>query len=225
MPGAHRTRSLACKEESTQASHHRYAETIRHSLRNGFTAYVRALPRRTGLDSHRRPPIIISALDPSVGGSGPHGFAVRIRSARLAPPTRPSHPCPRFLTIAKRPSCGRDARRGATDLPDGTSGIFFAEGLDRNSVNQHVGQISWDKGLEPQRNSHLAGWCAGWSLPQNGRSMETISRAPRSSPETERRQTVPACRRSIAMSFAVAFLICCSAAMFLAHAVDAYRAG
>jgi len=35
-----RTRSLACNKESTQASHHRYAETIRHSLREWFTAYT-----------------------------------------------------------------------------------------------------------------------------------------------------------------------------------------
>jgi hypothetical protein len=35
MPGVCRTRSLACNEKSTQASHHRYAKTVRHSLRNG----------------------------------------------------------------------------------------------------------------------------------------------------------------------------------------------
>ena len=105
--------------------------------------FIPRSPRCTGLCSHHRAPIIIGALDSSVGESGPHGFAVRISRARQALPLRPSHPCPRFLTIAKRPSCGRDARRGATDLPDGTSGIFFAKGLDRISDNRHVGQISW----------------------------------------------------------------------------------
>jgi hypothetical protein len=38
MPGASRTRSLACKwKKHTSKSHHRYAETIRHSPRDGFT--------------------------------------------------------------------------------------------------------------------------------------------------------------------------------------------
>jgi hypothetical protein len=31
-----RTRSLVCKMENTRVSHHRHAETIRHSLRDGF---------------------------------------------------------------------------------------------------------------------------------------------------------------------------------------------
>jgi len=40
MPGAGRTRSLVCKnKKANEHSHHRLAETIRHSLRNGFTAY------------------------------------------------------------------------------------------------------------------------------------------------------------------------------------------
>jgi hypothetical protein len=36
--------------------------------------------------------IITCTLDPSVGGSGPHGFAIRTRFARLAKQMRPSHP-------------------------------------------------------------------------------------------------------------------------------------
>ena len=40
MPDAWRTRSRACSVESTRVSHHRHVETIRHSLRNGFTAYL-----------------------------------------------------------------------------------------------------------------------------------------------------------------------------------------
>lgn len=42
MPG--RTRSLACKVKKHQASHYRYAEAIRHSLRNGFMAYAALSP-------------------------------------------------------------------------------------------------------------------------------------------------------------------------------------
>ena len=47
MPDAWRTRSRACSVESTRVSHYRYVETIRHSLRNGFTAYT-CPPRCTG---------------------------------------------------------------------------------------------------------------------------------------------------------------------------------
>jgi len=61
--------------ESTQASHHRYAETVRHSPRNGLRLIPRS-PRRSGLDSLRRLREIISGrLDSSVGESGPRGFA------------------------------------------------------------------------------------------------------------------------------------------------------
>jgi hypothetical protein len=44
MPDAQRTRSRACSVESTRVSHHRHVETIRHSLRNGFTAYLALSP-------------------------------------------------------------------------------------------------------------------------------------------------------------------------------------
>jgi hypothetical protein len=43
-----RTRGLVCKEESTRVSHHRFAETIRHSLRDGFTVSFVLAPE-TGL--------------------------------------------------------------------------------------------------------------------------------------------------------------------------------
>jgi len=40
MPGAGCTRSLVCEwKKANEHSHHRFAETVRHSLRNGFTAY------------------------------------------------------------------------------------------------------------------------------------------------------------------------------------------
>jgi hypothetical protein len=104
MPDAQRTRSLACRMVVTRVSHHRHVETIRHSLRNGFTEYL-VLSPVSGLFSHRRRQIIICRLDPSVGGSGPHDFAVRTGHARLPPPLRPSHPAPNVRDDwPKRPS-------------------------------------------------------------------------------------------------------------------------
>jgi len=51
--------------------------TLRHPLRSGFRLITRS-PRCPGFDSHRRRRIIFRQLDPSVGGSGPHAFAVRL---------------------------------------------------------------------------------------------------------------------------------------------------
>jgi len=56
-----------------------------------FTAY-NALSLVTGLSCHHRLRIATHRLDASVGASGPHGFAVRISTVRLAALTRPSHP-------------------------------------------------------------------------------------------------------------------------------------
>ncbi len=41
MPDARRTRSPVCKgrKQKARECNHRYAETFRHSLRDGFTAY------------------------------------------------------------------------------------------------------------------------------------------------------------------------------------------
>jgi len=48
-------------------------------------------------------------LDAGVEASGPHDFAVREKHHSSLVPPRPSHPCPTFVTIAKRPSVlGRD---------------------------------------------------------------------------------------------------------------------
>jgi hypothetical protein len=62
-------------------------------------------------------------LDISVEISGPHGLAVRLTRVRRTQPKRPSQSrAQRLVTIAKRPSPrARDARKNASDLPDGTS--------------------------------------------------------------------------------------------------------
>ena len=70
-------------------SEYRYAETCRPSLRNVLRLIARS-PRCPGLiatvtrEQH--------GLDPSVGRSGPHAFAVRPVAARPASPQRPSQP-------------------------------------------------------------------------------------------------------------------------------------
>jgi hypothetical protein len=64
-------------------------------------------------------------------------------AARLAPPPRPPHSNPTFVTIAKRPSSrGGMARSCKDDLPDRLSGKFFRTGLDRFLSICPSGQIN-----------------------------------------------------------------------------------
>ena len=64
------------RKRRKHTSEYRYAETFRPSLRNGVTAYS-ALSPVSGLTATvaRRP--VPCELDPSIGGPGPHAFAVR----------------------------------------------------------------------------------------------------------------------------------------------------
>src|SRR5437763_13779812 len=67
------------------------------------------------LRSHRRPGFLATVacglftrkLDASVGASGPHSFAVSISAARLASPTRPSHPAPHVRDDREAPLVSR----------------------------------------------------------------------------------------------------------------------
>jgi hypothetical protein len=94
------------KTKTHEQSHHRFAETFRHSLREWLYGLFRALPGEPGflatiagaMRKHRR------QLDISVGISGPHDFAVRDRRIRPKRRSRPSHPASTFVTIAIRPS-------------------------------------------------------------------------------------------------------------------------
>ena len=78
------------------------AETLRPSLRNGFTAYNVISPENGSFASvvaQDNP----AQLDASTAASGPHDFTVRSRRVRLAPlASIASHRT--FVTIAKRPS-------------------------------------------------------------------------------------------------------------------------
>ena len=104
MPGARCTRSLARKvKKAHEHSHYRYAETFRHSPRDGLAAFFRALPGdraflpplQVAMRKHRHP------LDVSVETSGPHDFAVRRHVVRLLDTT---------ASIASRSPTHRDDR-------------------------------------------------------------------------------------------------------------------
>jgi hypothetical protein len=62
-------------------------------------------PRRSGFFVTVTPEKLAShELDASVEASGPYDFAVRIKRCSSKAPTRPPHPAPTSVTIAKRPS-------------------------------------------------------------------------------------------------------------------------
>jgi hypothetical protein len=92
MPDARCTRGLVRKLCKRAAHEHTgSAEALRHSLRNGFTAYTRS-PRSIGLSCLRRPRIWFcppgwadktsADLTPTSEASGPHDFAVRFGAVR-----------------------------------------------------------------------------------------------------------------------------------------------
>jgi hypothetical protein len=137
-------------KKAHKQSHHRYADAIRHPLREGFTAYF-VLSPVTGLFCHRRLQATACKLDTSVGASGPHDFAVRGNlhqghSTDLVPvrrsfseggwlrsslkPPRPSHPALNVRDDREAPllsSAGRP-KQVAVICPTGQAEYFFGAG-------------------------------------------------------------------------------------------------
>jgi hypothetical protein len=88
---------------STRVSHHGHTGNTRHSPRNGFNGFLRALPG----DRACLPPSSAdnsANLSASVGASGPHDFAVRFSTVRYRRIRVHRIPHPTSVTIAKRPS-------------------------------------------------------------------------------------------------------------------------
>src|SRR5262249_52024493 len=120
----------AKKMHFTHASNDRAAGTTGIPCAMGYGLYVVSSARRAVW-----PPsladTIIRKLDPSVGGSGPHDFAVRAGPARRARPVRPSHPAPRFVTIGRSaPLAGAGQREDNHIFPKNGRKKFCVRGLD-----------------------------------------------------------------------------------------------
>ena len=100
--------------------------------------HIARSPRCAGLCSHRRLRNAFARLDPSVGGSGPHAFAVR-EAVFAGAHTRAEHPhvhripLPTSVTIASRPSRGIRMRREKHNFLENGSKIFLRGGLDRGN--------------------------------------------------------------------------------------------
>src|SRR4029079_3486561 len=109
MPGAWpHPQPCARVKKAHKHSHHRLAETFRHSLRDGFTAYAGLSPE-TGLDCLRRRPRWISIVANLTPASGRQDHPVLpYATASLAFVICGIHriPRPTSVTMAKRPSFG-----------------------------------------------------------------------------------------------------------------------
>ena len=146
MPGAGRTHGPPATKQAG-GSHHRQGRSNRHSLRDGLRLIARS-PRCTGLCSHRRQKRnwFRSRLDPSVGRSGPHAFAVR-EAAFVGAHKRAQHPHghrippPTSVTIASRPSRGSRMRGEKHEFRKNGRGIFLRWGLDRVMGLRWLGKI------------------------------------------------------------------------------------
>jgi len=81
------------------------AETLRPSLRSGFTAYT-CSPRRSGFACHRRPRSLSCELDanPEAVRTTRLRRTLRPRSSRA--PSRPPQPIPTFVTLRNAPPSG-----------------------------------------------------------------------------------------------------------------------
>jgi hypothetical protein len=130
--------ALRVNKKTRKQRHHRFTGPRRHSLRNGFNGFLRALSGDRAF------------LPPSPAD---HPADLTPASRRQDHTTSPSTvsplvdwrhrvhriPCPTFVTIAKRPSYrARDGRASRIDLPDGTSGKNPGGGLD-GGANQPGG--------------------------------------------------------------------------------------
>jgi hypothetical protein len=117
------------KKHTRQSGH---TGITRHSPRNGFNGFLRALPGDRALLSPSSAKIAFRELDASVGASGPHDFSVRFSTVRY----RRFH-VHRILTRVRDdrepPLCGTGRQEYASDLGFRKTRIFLQGGLDRQT--------------------------------------------------------------------------------------------
>src|SRR5450759_4940410 len=136
MPGARCTRSLACEiKQSTRASSPRGPPGSPDiPARNGFNGYF-VLSPVTGLFCHRHPrKLPFANLTPASGRqdhtTSPSASAPFVKCASASTASRPA-----FVTIAKRPSEGRDGEYIGLIWVFGKSEYFFKRGWTRGAIN------------------------------------------------------------------------------------------
>src|ERR1700694_3603126 len=138
-------------ETNTRVSHHGHTGVARHSLHNGFTAYF-VLSPAIGLFVTVAGGYLFRPLDAGVEAAETHALAVRKSGALVLALPASTASRPSSVTIAKRPSVGRDVDGYASDLGRAKTEIFLEKGLDRPSrktrTDLPVGQNQIDRFTE-----------------------------------------------------------------------------
>jgi hypothetical protein len=129
MPGARCARSLACSKKTRELVTTVTPESPGIPRAMVLTVSF-ALSPVIGLCCHRHPADTSARLDAGVEASGPHDFAVRKQAPSSEAPPASTASRPASVTIAKRPSVGRDGGEYGSDLGRRRSGKFFQMGLD-----------------------------------------------------------------------------------------------
>jgi hypothetical protein len=122
------SRAIAHRERAHE--HTGSAETLRPSLRNGFTAYF-VLSPVNGSFATVISGILPANLTPAPRRQDHTTSPYASHHPRQSWRPRPPQPVPTFVTMADAPLLGTGWRQFSFDLPDGLSGKFFARGLDR----------------------------------------------------------------------------------------------
>src|SRR3984893_16644867 len=134
MPGARCARSRAWCVVNTRVSHHGHTGKRPAFPAQWFYGLFRALPGDRALLPPSSAKIAFRELDTSVGVSGPHDFAVRLTRRSSAAPSASTASRPAAVTIACRPSVGRDGEAYKSDLGLARTGIFLRMRLDRKTT-------------------------------------------------------------------------------------------
>ena len=132
-PGARCTRGLVCNSaQRTRTRAYRFSGEHPAFPAQWLYGLLRALPGER-LFCHRRPSgnFASQELDASTAASGPHDFAVRFTPHSSDMASASTATCPNVRDDGRRPSGGTGWRHSSFDLPDGLSGIFLCEGMDR----------------------------------------------------------------------------------------------
>jgi hypothetical protein len=149
MPGARRARSLACKSRKHASKSPRSRRLTRHSPRNGFNGFLRALPGdRACLPPSSPRSLLLKNLTPASGRQD-HTTSPSASSAFVNAPSASTASRLTSVTIAKRPSVEAGWQGFRFDLGRRRSGIFLQMGLDWWNQFDPLQQIRFFETLVP----------------------------------------------------------------------------
>jgi hypothetical protein len=129
MPGARRARSLACKSRKHASKSPRSRRLTRHSPRNGFNGFLRALPGDRACLPPSSAELLPRNLTPASGRQD-HTTSPSAASAFVNAPSASTASRLTSVTIAKRPFVETGWQGFRFDLGRRRSGIFLQMGLD-----------------------------------------------------------------------------------------------